>query len=394
MRQLNLTITSGIKDLWVQGFDDNKRQVPMTAVLLDRWVIRMNNNDESSGAVNLRFRSPGWDEFDCRMTIPPDNTQKEGDVPVNMVQSGVDPFKVPTELLRAFRGSIFTARSNVPFGPRPNQDDNILAMDEILCYTEEKQLQMIRDYKKRLTYRHCTFTPGPPSNGYHGQYGLQPDLRLTIPQHKKLLQDWWNAGLYPVLFCLNADDGYPLTIEGTDALDRDFGPAYKELGKLIQIVVPGGWEPGGYNVSNDQWVYRFQWAKKVFPNARVFCLHMYSDFDAPIGGDDGVAPRNMTKQDAWTNLAKAGMTTFLDQVGGYTSSGNEVPSAQFISDFQDRIKYFINHFANWGIDVDYIAAEFAAFADYWSNFSEVYARQIGDAALSAGAHGYFDGGSL
>lgn len=354
-------------------------------------------DETATGGGTLAVQGTGAALLDVPMAVPDqsaDGVEWLG-APLELVAGGVDPFKVPTAALRAFRGAIFTARVNVPWGPRPGQESNINAMDEILCYSPADQAKMIAAYRPlHPTYRHCTFTPGPPSHGYHGDYGLQPDLRLTIPEHKKLLQTWWNAGLYPVLFCLNADDGYPLTIDGTDALDSDFGDAYRALGGLIQIVVPGGWEPGGYNVSNAEWVYRFQWAKRTFPNARVFGLHMYADFDAPIGGQDGVPPRDMTKQEAWSNVAAAGMTTFLDQVGGYVEGRSEIPTAVFLENFAERISSFKRRFAQWGLGVDYIAAEFAAYVDYHDNFAEVYARQIGDAAMAAGADGYFDGGTV
>lgn len=91
MRQLNLTITAGITDLWVQAFDDTPRHVPITSVFLDRWVLRMDDGDPSSGGLNVRIRANGYHEWSGRMPMPPDHTAIEAGVAVELEPSAV-PF--------------------------------------------------------------------------------------------------------------------------------------------------------------------------------------------------------------------------------------------------------------------------------------------------------------
>ena len=101
-RQLNLSVTAGVPVLLVRVYDDAKRFVPAVCVMTDRWVVQFDNGDPSSGGLNLEFYAPGYRPlpFTCRMTMPPDNTQAEGGVAIELEPTTL-PFKFPPDVKNA-----------------------------------------------------------------------------------------------------------------------------------------------------------------------------------------------------------------------------------------------------------------------------------------------------
>lgn len=350
-------------------------------------------DETATGGGTITIWATGAKVFSGAMNVPDTTTQNgreytppQDGVPLELVKAGVNPFDIPLEELRAFKGSIWTARAAIDFGPRPGESSNILAMDEYISYNAADKATMIEGYVQERQYRHCPVGP-PVDPGYHGQYP-PIDFRADPEGYAAMMQDLWNQGAYPVLFM--SPDNWSLA-DCENILTPIFSQPYFQ--RVVRLAVPYGWEPGGYNISNADWVARFKWAQRVFPNA-ILGIHMIADFDAPIGGDDGAPNGTMTKQEAWTNVYNAGMRFFLDQVAGYIDGGSEVPTPFFLEEFTKRVEYFKQHFRDWGLsDLLYIYGEGAAYADYWYNWNERYAVQIGDAAMAAGADGFFDGGT-
>lgn len=127
MRQLNLSITPGITDLWVRASDDAKRDVPITAVLLDRWVLRVDNGDASSGGLNIRLRAPGYAEWTGRALMPPDDVQMELVNPETKlgVPIEMEPSALPFSKLVA-HGQCFAHADGEPFTAIQTSDFNLL----------------------------------------------------------------------------------------------------------------------------------------------------------------------------------------------------------------------------------------------------------------------------
>jgi hypothetical protein len=349
---------------------------------------RMRIAHESSapnGGYNLVVNAAGGRVFQGRYTLA-DGENEAPECAIVLTEGGVDPFEVPLEDLRNFRGSIWTARAPQPFGPRPGSPDNILAMDYYEEYDQATRDLCIAEYVGRRRYRQCCVGPFV-DGGYHGLYP-EVDIRVDPLKYARALEELWNRGAYPVTFL--GVDNWTL-----DDMRRELEPIFRrpEFQRVVRLAVPHGWEPGGYNVSNEEWCEWFAWAQDVFPRARLG-LHMISDFDAPIGGNDGAPIGTMTKQQAWTNVYNAGCRFFLRQVGGYVSSGNPVPTSEFIANFQADLAWFVRNFGAWGLDIDVIAGEYAAFIDFWGNAAEAYSVEIGDAAMQVpGVRGFFDGGT-
>jgi hypothetical protein len=304
------------------------------------------------------------------------------------------------EELAQIRGAMWTRRCNVPMGPRPNQDSNILAMDYYDQYNTA-------DRKKMLdAYPYPTYVCGPMvDEGYHGMYQARPNVPTQAEWDRFLdsVEERYHAGKKPIYFA--KPDGWENNLEGMDELDALHRQARAQ--KLLRIVCYPGWEPNGwkYGWNNDKWL---EWCFRgwvVFPKA-LRCLHMTSDLDAPTGGNDSdVFPPGEGNAISWRNVAPY-IHVWLDQVGGYIDGGNPVPSAEFLSEFAKHVKRCCDGFRHgvggwptfsaWGENkpIRYVAAEYASYGDFWWNWDEQYAKQIGDVAMANGADGFLDSGTL
>lgn len=93
MKQLNLSVT-GLKpgvQLFVAIEDDVPNQIPSMCVMLDRWVVQMNNGGPCppGNGLNCTFIAEGYKSFKARpiQGMPPDNTQQELGVVIEMEPS-------------------------------------------------------------------------------------------------------------------------------------------------------------------------------------------------------------------------------------------------------------------------------------------------------------------
>lgn len=302
----------------------------------------------------------------------------------------IDPSKFTLEELADIKCSIWTARSKIPYGPRPNQNDNILAMDFIDLYDYTVQTQMIEDYKSR-GYTHCAQGPFN-GQGYHGQY---PDIDYTnhFDDWLDVQQMLWDSGLIPIVFI--HPDGWSLEQMNT----YDSILSRQRAQKLIRVVVYTGWEPTRYDWTNAYWVEWLQKAKSLFPKA-LRLVHTVSDTDALTGGEDYKIP-GFTNGTAWINTVPY-IHGWLIQIGGYL--GMPTPDANaFKEQMQDYVRdlyrRFHNGYAGWPTNsawgnksLKLYMFEYAAYNDYWLNWPENEARKLGYFAMEAGADGYGDGG--
>src|SRR5204863_3509802 len=104
------------------------------------------------------------------------------------------------------------ARLNIPYGPRPNQDDNILAMDFYQLYDARTRARMLVRYHDVDGYTHAVTGPVSGTDCYHGQYPCHdPNNPGWFPQegppsqaqwgfYLDALQEWWDHGVAPIAF--------------------------------------------------------------------------------------------------------------------------------------------------------------------------------------------------
>lgn len=310
------------------------------------------------------------------------------------------------------KGAMWTCRANVNYGPRPDTDTNCFSLNNLIGYSVPDQEKIINAYLER-DYTHYALGPIPRGTGI-SYYGLFPDpidcLKNPTP-FLDMIEKLWKLGLCPIYFA--KPDNWTI-----DDLDREgYTALYKtrRFQDLVKLIVPNGWEPS-MDTSNSDWVKHLQWGKDTFPNAYHF-IHMFGDFDAPGNNDDLTPnqPNFIGAPECWNRVAPY-LHGWLVQNNGYSLSANssrnqnDPPTPEFIKNFtfqfsdergslMDRFK---NAYAGWptlsefgaNTPIRVYAGEYAAYIDFWMDAPEKYSIMLGDKALSAGADGYLDGGSL
>jgi hypothetical protein len=313
---------------------------------------------------------------------------------------GIDPAAVPLEELAAIRGAMWTARHPMRTGPRPNQPSNILALPALPAEPADVRDAALRAYAAR-GYTHGVIGAWQPQafSPYHDVY---PQQRLTFDQYLDALQEFWDRGIKPVVFI--KPDGWSCT--QLESLTTYYSQPRAQ--RLVRIQVAGGWEPSK-DTPNAEWVCWLQWGRRVLPNA-LSLIHMEADVDVP----GNAADRNsLGIAGSWNRVAPL-VHGYLVQNAGYVHGGNPQPSAEFIRNFTDQFRLnpkpgrgslmdrFTWGYAGWptssawgeGQRVRVYAGEYAAYADFWRDWPERFARQLGDLAMTAGADGYLDGGTV
>lgn len=309
----------------------------------------------------------------------------------------VDPSTWTRGQILAVRGALFTARYPLPYGPRPNDPSNILNVASTFLLGQAERAKALQAYTDR-GYTHAAMGPWIPSydQNYHGIY---PNWTPTFDQYLDAIQELADAGIKAACF-IKPDDW------SIDDLDRYILPAYRtaRAQQVIRLAVPMGWEPG-LGTSNAEYVAAFTLLRQALPQA---CLqvHMVADFDAPGNNDDLTPglPTYIGNAGCWQRLAGAGLDAYFCQVGGYWRDQSEVPTPHFLASFTnhwiDQHRRFYEGYAGWpthndrGQQIRVIYAEGASYPDFNYNWNETYARQLGDLAMSSGADGYLDGGTV
>ena len=321
----------------------------------------------------------------------------------------VDPGTIPLGELARIRGAMWSARLDLPFGPRPGRADNIIATEFFEDYSNADQIRILAALKAR-GYTHVVVGPLVDSDGYHGQYRPHDWRGAEFDRFLDELQTFWDNGLAPIVFI--HPDGW--TFERT----RDeFTPLLRKerAQRLVRIVVPTGWEPTRRGWSSCTWAAFAQWARQTLPNALVL-IHTVSDADAPVGTDwrcnDDDRPWNPTgNARGWKRIAPF-IHGWLIQNGPYEVSpdADRALARRFAAQFkvdadgadQHSIAWHFKDAGGWprdsawgsGMPILLYAAEQTAYASYWKNFPEAGSRAWGDLAIAAGADGYLDGGTV
>lgn len=254
---------------------------------------------------------------------------------------------------------------------------------------------MLKDYRGH-GYTHGVigaWRPGPYSP-YHDFY---PDIDITFGTYLDLLAEFYAEHVIPVVF-IKPDNW---SSEQLETLTQFY--AQSRAQSLVRIQISGGWEPSK-DTPNAEWVRWVQWGRRVLPNA-LAGIHMEADFDAP-GNNTDFTPGSggyIGMPQAWANVAPY-LHFYAAQFGGYVFGRSEVPTEEFKRNYVEALNGFRQRFEHgyagwptfsaWGSTegIKAISGEYAAFADFWLDWGERYARELGDLAMDAGAYGYLDGG--
>lgn len=308
------------------------------------------------------------------------------------------------------RGAMWTARLDVPLGPRPGQPDNCICIGDFEAFSPADRLRILGAYGPTSARGYSSSPMGPMVDpGYHGF--LPPcDFRGDPSPYFDGAAQLEAAGVKVIHF-LRPDRGVAGLEWTVDDLDRELGPVFSGArAQRMMHTVCLGWEPGPrYWYDNAWYVEMCQWMARRFPNA-LRLIHLVADMDAPVGGDDD--KHGISNGQGWANVAPY-LHGWLVQNAGYTGGTSEVPSPAFMYDFSRQFNptvrgSLVERFTTGGPTGDWptssawgpgrrlkvYAGEYAAFADFWQNWAERYSQDIGDAAMSAGADGYLDGGRV
>ncbi len=339
------------------------------------------------------------------------------------VQTDFDPSTVPLTELARIRGCMWGVRSNLPYGVRPDRDDNILAMDYFgsehrdggPLFNTAQRLKMLEDYT-RENYTHAVDGPIQGNDGYHGLY---PIWRGEVPSQEQWerfldsVQQKWNAGIATIYFV--RPDGW--SFEKTRDVMTPF-LTQPRAQRLLRIIVPGGWEPNGgiYDISSYTWAMYGKWIREIMPNALVY-LHnaVKADGappDAPVGTDEhGDDSTNKSNGEGWRRVAPY-YHGWLVQSGPFEQPVGVDPGARewaaMFNPGGDGATFHgvAWHFANaidgwprgsaWGDNepLHLVSGEQSAYWQYWKNQPYWMAVERGNFAMQHGAKGYLDGGSV
>jgi hypothetical protein len=320
----------------------------------------------------------------------------------------VDPSTFSLQRLAAIRGAMWTARLNVPFGPRPNQDDNILAMAFYELYDAPTRARMLAHYHDDLGFTHAVTGPVTGNDCYHGMYPCRQSIPTQAEWDAYLdtIQEWWDKGVIPVYFA--KPDGWEVASMASDLDALDALYMQPRAQRLLRVVIYPGWEPSGskYGWPNATYVAMLQRGARVFPNA-LRGLHTVADLDAPVGGnDEQVFAGADLKAAAWLAVEPY-IHFWAVQVGGYVDGDNPspIPSPAFLTEFAKLWPDYKRRFypgGGWygqtawndGQPLRLIDAEDASFGDFWRNWPESTAFDIGDLAMQSGSDGFLDGGRV
>lgn len=316
----------------------------------------------------------------------------------------VDPSRISLLDRSRIKGAMWTTRMNLPYGPRPNQDSNILAMPFYGLYDAGTRERMLTQYHDVMGYTHAVTGPITGNDCYHGLY----PCRQGVPTQEQWdayldeLQEWHDSGITPVYFAkpdgCEQSDACMADMDRLDALYRQ-----PRAQQLLTVVVYPGWEPNGskYGWPNATWVYWVKRGADVFPNA-LRLLHMSADLDAPTGGnDDRTFPAGQGNALSWQRVAPY-IHGVLYQVGGYVDGSSPQPSSAFLVEFAKLFKDFHRKFttgaAGWPTfsafgpttPLKFYYAEGASYGDFWKDWPESVAIMLGNLAMMSDADGCLD----
>jgi len=282
-----------------------------------------------NGGVTITVNLSGYVEQAQHGSIPPAGGQNEGPAFL-MVRGGVNPFDVPVEVLRAFRGNFCGLPFALPSFPgRPTIPYGQLFTPGWPCYYElDHDLgdRILTSYAAMgLTHFPLNAWGGSTQTVYRNYYPPWDDTRIST-----YTQKIWDAGLYP-LHCVFPDDR-PIV---NPALD----PGLVRLAFWWEDSTPitAPWQGHG----NKFWV-----VSQAYPHALVY-WHNPPGQDAPYvdpalwgGNDDGLNGR------VWSYMInQSGVQGLLFQGEAWENPANSVANLQ---DFVDRLVHGKN---GWPIAV-------------------------------------------
>lgn len=375
-------------------------------------------------SVRLRFVLGEWVESGHTQGFDLTHTHQELPVTLALQPAHFDPSRVPLEQIARIRGAMWSVRMNLPFGPRPNRDDNILAVEFFYLYPPETQKAMLARYTAK-GYWSAPYGPTQGNDCYHGLWPCSPVPRMTQDLWDRTLdqlQTLWDNGIEPIYFAHRDNASVDDTIaEMTPFLQQP------RAQQLIRALAPFGWEPNGgiYDISSCSWTKMAKWAHETMPNALILLHNAVKADGAPadafVGSDSlcddehGPSPIHIPGGGAdipaaW-RLLQPYVHGWLIQSGPRTGAPDPARDREWISMFNSGSLGFEFHsiaahlrggMAGWPRGSAFpdnrpmllCDGEKRAYTQFWGNEPETWAEIDGDHAMANGADCYLDGGTV
>ncbi len=319
--------------------------------------------------------------------------------PIVMRSLHADPWALNDIAVRTYRGSIATVQMNLPYGPRPNRDNNVLFTGMYPSYGAEDRAKMRAAYKAR-GYTHWAL--GPLNAGsYHGDYPPL-DFRSNPDAFLDLVQELYDDGFIPAIALVppEGDRGYNVNDKlDWDAIERDLTPIYSSprFQKLARLVF-FAWEPNPVVDTSAEWLRAVQWMARVFPGA-IRAIHFTAGHGAPCNGSD--LRRGMTEATCWAAVAPYLHQFFAQDASmfGWYVDPKRTPWEQWTYNVMDGCRRFSTGYGGFprssaapGRPIDWVWFEFGAYGVYNGWNTEADAKKYGDVVLATqGCTGVGDG---
>lgn len=349
--------------------------------------------------TQLVCHADGYVDFSEHRTLT--GADPEPSLVARLVPKHVDPQSLSEETIRRYRGAIATVQMNLPHGPRPGRDDNVLFTGMYPAYGPEDRARMRATYKAR-GYTHWAM--GPLNAGsYHGDYP-ELDFRSNPDAFLDLVQELYDDGIIPALALVppEGDRGYNVGDKlDWDAIERDLTPIYSStrFQKLARLVF-FAWEPNPVVDTSAEWLRAVQWMARVFPNA-IRAIHFTAGHGAPCNGSD--LNRGMTEATCWNAVAPYLHQFFAQDASmfGWYVDPARTNWTQWTYNVMDGCRRFSTGYGGFprtsatpGRSIDWVWFEFAAYGVYNGWNTEADAKRYGDVVVeTSGCVGVGDGTS-
>jgi hypothetical protein len=296
-----------------------------------------------------------------------------------------------------------------PFGPYPNQLDNMASTNGLWFYPSEWQDRILSAYQVRK-YTHGSVGPFVDA-GYHNKWP-PTDFRNPVQEAviRSAIEKIERAGIIPAMFI--QVDGWSI------GQMNDLVPIFKQewWQQHARLVVNGFEQMGSkYGWSNKTYIAWLSWLRDVFPAAKRL-LHTAAGIEVPVGDGDDTSQPGMSAGECWARVTPL-IHGWLQQDNALFPQGcNGAEGPDFIADngltneqnwlnlWDLRLPYsltsrFRTGYAGYpttsanGGPLKVYAGEFYSFPQFWcsNNRGEDYAIEHGAEAVKLGADGSFDG---
>jgi hypothetical protein len=337
--------------------------------------------------ANLIVSHSKFKDYNVRFVLSPENQNR----PDAILTKNIPNYTI--DQLRSLRAAIGTMKMNLPYGPRPNQDDNVFFGPAYPIYDYNDRMRIIAKLEEH-NYTHLII--GPIFEPVYGTYYPWFPILADANRYCDILEELYENGIIPVYAICPLNDEFRTNGKlDFDIIRQRMNPVYQSsrFQELVKVSFLA-WEPSdGFLVDDSkEWVELANWCQEVFPQALRY-LHTRVGQGAP-GSHKDIEQRGMTEGTIWGAVAPL-------IHGWFCQFGPDMDINNFSNDVADLARRFPTGYAGWptyscygpNIPLDFIAFEYKSYNVFRANSSEDEAIAFGKAAMQRDyVRGFGDGG--